>query len=272
MAGSGNGLAKSLKIRDLNAAVLAAIKGACVSMQLLIAPTRCWPGFTVPFDVFGIVQNGRRMYSHLGAYFGIFADVDIESDKYRWAGPTRFTMSAIARIINLRKPRARLWFLPGTVPKVCACSVADSWAVAGADEVIASVGETASAGVPLKFHDGESSVKWVRGACVCVSLYCAVLSLSLFLSVSVSLFVCLSVSLSLFLTFQSDSTSLCLHRYSLCSHQLLSLSCAPACRSVAESCTVSRVAMLGLALHQHCHHECSLGGARSLCCPVFINR
>jgi len=51
---------------------------------------------------------------HLSVTYAFIADVDHESERFRWAGGTRFVFSAVARLLNLRHYRIRLSFLPHT--------------------------------------------------------------------------------------------------------------------------------------------------------------
>jgi sphingosine kinase len=51
------------------------------------------------------------VHSFLEFEWAIVADIDLESEKYRFLGGLRFTVSAIKRIINLRLYRGRLSFL-----------------------------------------------------------------------------------------------------------------------------------------------------------------
>lgn len=94
--GSGNAMARSLQLLDPLAATLAVIKG-----------------HSRPLDLMSYRQEDQPpVYGHLEFFWGLLADADIESDKYRFAGPMRFTFSGIGRMLNLRKYRARLTFLP----------------------------------------------------------------------------------------------------------------------------------------------------------------
>eukprot|EP00050_Salpingoeca_kvevrii_P001306 m.166882 g.166882 ORF g.166882 m.166882 type:complete len:634 (+) comp10342_c0_seq2:2291-4192(+) len=94
--GSGNGMSMSLGAPNITAAMLGIIKGN-----------------TVPLDLMSIRQPGQpAFFSHMVVMWGLFADIDIESEKYRWMGPVRFTFSGVARILNMRKYRGRLHYLP----------------------------------------------------------------------------------------------------------------------------------------------------------------
>jgi diacylglycerol kinase family enzyme len=66
-------------------------------------------------DVFSIVQGATVLYSHLMVSWGFIADVDLESEKYRYLGEIRMTLMAIIRLIKLRKYRGRIYCLPPDV-------------------------------------------------------------------------------------------------------------------------------------------------------------
>lgn len=54
----------------------------------------------------------EKLYAFLSVTWGMVADVDIESEKYRCMGESRFLIGTIARIVGLRSYRGRLSFLP----------------------------------------------------------------------------------------------------------------------------------------------------------------
>lgn len=88
--GSGNGLARSVDTPDVPSAMLSIIKG-----------------HARPFDIVAVTQGERRYYSFLALFFGLIADVDIESENMRWLGAARMTVKAVQRLLKLRRPRAR---------------------------------------------------------------------------------------------------------------------------------------------------------------------
>ena len=57
------------------------------------------------------LANNKFVHSFLEFEWAIVADIDLESEKYRFLGGLRFTVGAIKRIINLRLYRGRLSFL-----------------------------------------------------------------------------------------------------------------------------------------------------------------
>ena len=81
--------------RDLTSAVYAVIRG-----------------YTQPLDICSVVTPTQKMYSFLSVAWGIISDVDIESEKYRYMGNTRFLVGAVVRILGLRIYRGRLSYLP----------------------------------------------------------------------------------------------------------------------------------------------------------------
>lgn len=69
-------------------------------------------GYTQPLDICSVVTPTQKMYSFLSVAWGIISDVDIESEKYRYMGNTRFLVGAVVRIMGLRIYRGRLSYLP----------------------------------------------------------------------------------------------------------------------------------------------------------------
>jgi len=99
-AGTGNGMAKSLlhaagETSSASNAVLAIIKGYKQSL-----------------DVCTILQGEKKFFSVLLMTWGLVADIDIESEKYRWMGSARFDFYAVVRIMNLRKYCGSIQFVP----------------------------------------------------------------------------------------------------------------------------------------------------------------
>ncbi|KAJ1974965.1 Sphingosine kinase 1 [Dimargaris cristalligena] len=97
--GTCNGLAKSLDLNSVEAATLAAIKGR-----------------THAADVMAVSRpDGSVIYGHLNMLWGLIADVDIESEKLRWAGSFRMNIWGVIRLLQLRKYQGRLHILPAPV-------------------------------------------------------------------------------------------------------------------------------------------------------------
>ncbi|CAN6457752.1 unnamed protein product [Victoria cruziana] len=76
-AGTGNGMAKSL---------LDSVEEACVASNATFAVIR---GHKRALDVATVLQEETRFFSVLMLSWGIIADIDIESEKYRWMGSAR---------------------------------------------------------------------------------------------------------------------------------------------------------------------------------------
>ncbi|KAH9505212.1 Sphingosine kinase 2 [Bulinus truncatus] len=66
----------------------------------------------VPMDLVIVQIPNRSIFSFLSVTWGIMADIDYESEKYRNLGEARFTLGAIRRIVGLRSYRGRISFLP----------------------------------------------------------------------------------------------------------------------------------------------------------------
>ena len=97
MLGSGNGLARCTEGYTALTAVFNIIKNHTSKLDLF----RVWQdGVAVPRIGFLLVHHG------------LVADIDIESERYRWAGSARFTFSGLQRILNLRKYPLKMWYLP----------------------------------------------------------------------------------------------------------------------------------------------------------------
>ncbi|KAJ1285710.1 hypothetical protein BS78_03G297800 [Paspalum vaginatum] len=99
-AGTGNGMVKSLlhaagETYSVSNAVFAIIKGYKQSL-----------------DVCTILQGETKFFSVLLMTWGLVADIDIESEKYRWMGSARFDFYAVVRIMNLRKYCGTIQFVP----------------------------------------------------------------------------------------------------------------------------------------------------------------
>ncbi|XP_059283257.1 sphingosine kinase 2-like isoform X2 [Lycium ferocissimum] len=90
-AGTGNGMAKSL---------LDAVGQSCTASNATLAIIR---GHKQSLDVATISQGQNRFFSVLMLAWGLIADIDIESEKYRWMGSARIDYYAIQRIFRLRR-------------------------------------------------------------------------------------------------------------------------------------------------------------------------
>lgn len=71
-------------------------------------------GTPKPLDMMHVryADNTTYFLSHLMMSWALIADVDIESENYRWAGSARFDINAVIRILKLRKYNAKIHYLP----------------------------------------------------------------------------------------------------------------------------------------------------------------
>nr|ACR36600.1 unknown [Zea mays] len=95
-AGTGNGMARSLlhaagEPFSVSNAVFAIIRGHKRAL-----------------DVTSVVQGNTRFFSVLMLTWGLVADVDIESEKYRWMGSARLEFYLLLRMLNLRRYNGRI--------------------------------------------------------------------------------------------------------------------------------------------------------------------
>ncbi|RDX65566.1 Sphingosine kinase 1, partial [Mucuna pruriens] len=88
-AGTGNGMAKSL---------LDSIGEPCAVAHAVLAIIR---GHKQPLDVATITQGETRFFSILMLAWGLVADIDIESEKYRWMGSARLDFYVSIPFYNL---------------------------------------------------------------------------------------------------------------------------------------------------------------------------
>lgn len=101
-AGTGNGMAKSL---------LDSVGYPCSAFNAALAIIR---GHKRSLDVVTVSQGKTRFFSVLMLAWGLVADIDIESEKWRWMGSARIELYAIQRIISLRKYNGRIHFVPAS--------------------------------------------------------------------------------------------------------------------------------------------------------------
>ncbi|KAJ7201988.1 hypothetical protein O6H91_Y491500 [Diphasiastrum complanatum] len=99
-AGTGNGMAKSL---------LDAAGEPCDASNATFAVIR---GHTQSLDVAKVVQGNVIFHSLLLLTWGFIADVDIESEKFRWLGSLRLDFYTLLRIMWLRHYDGKLAYLP----------------------------------------------------------------------------------------------------------------------------------------------------------------
>ncbi|XP_054762621.2 sphingosine kinase 2-like [Lytechinus pictus] len=69
-------------------------------------------GQAYPKDLVRIETSHQTVLSFLSVAWGLIADIDIESERFRFLGGTRFAVGTVQRILFLRKYPGRLSFLP----------------------------------------------------------------------------------------------------------------------------------------------------------------
>ncbi|KAJ4833902.1 Sphingosine kinase 1 [Turnera subulata] len=99
-AGTGNGMVKS---------ALDLVGEPCKATNAVLAIIR---GHKRTLDVATMVQGGVKYFSVLMLAWGLVADIDIESEKYRWMGSARLEFYAFQRIFNMRKYNGCISFVP----------------------------------------------------------------------------------------------------------------------------------------------------------------
>ncbi|KAK7327963.1 hypothetical protein VNO77_22057 [Canavalia gladiata] len=99
-AGTGNGMAKSL---------LDSVGDPCTVANAVLAIIR---GQKRQLDVATITQGEIRFFSILMLAWGLVADIDIESEKYRWMGSARLDFYGLCRIFNVRQYMGCVSFVP----------------------------------------------------------------------------------------------------------------------------------------------------------------
>ncbi|KAL0353149.1 UNVERIFIED_CONTAM: Sphingosine kinase [Sesamum angustifolium] len=99
-AGTGNGMVKSL---------LDSRGQPCSPFNATLAIIR---GHKRSLDVATISQGDTRFFSLLMLAWGLVADIDIESEIYRWMGSARLDFYALQRIFGLRSYNGSICFVP----------------------------------------------------------------------------------------------------------------------------------------------------------------
>ncbi|KAF7803540.1 sphingosine kinase 1-like isoform X1 [Senna tora] len=99
-AGTGNGMAKSL---------LDSVGNPCTPAHAVLSIIQ---GHKRPLDVATIRQGETTFFSVLMLAWGLVADIDIESEKYRWMGSARIDFYALTRIFRLRHYNGCVSFVP----------------------------------------------------------------------------------------------------------------------------------------------------------------
>lgn len=81
----------------------------CTASNSVLAIIR---GHKRSLDVSTILQGETKFFSVLMLAWGLIADIDIESEKYRWMGSARLDFYALLRVLRLRKYNGRVSFVP----------------------------------------------------------------------------------------------------------------------------------------------------------------
>ncbi|EYU27907.1 hypothetical protein ABFS82_13G113400 [Erythranthe guttata] len=101
-AGTGNGMVKSL---------LDSCGEPCAASNATMSIIR---GHKRSLDVATISQGDTKFFSMLMLAWGLVADIDIESEKYRWMGSARLDFYGLQRILGLRKYNGSIIFVPAS--------------------------------------------------------------------------------------------------------------------------------------------------------------
>uniref|UniRef100_A0A6N2KFS5 sphingosine kinase n=1 Tax=Salix viminalis TaxID=40686 RepID=A0A6N2KFS5_SALVM len=99
-AGTGNGMVKS---------TLDSAGEPCTTSNAVVAIIR---GHKCSLDVATILQGDTKFFSVLMLAWGLVADIDIESEKYRWMGSARLDFYGLQRMLSLRQYSGRISFVP----------------------------------------------------------------------------------------------------------------------------------------------------------------
>ncbi|CAF3580099.1 unnamed protein product [Adineta steineri] len=105
--GSGNAFAASI-IRHSKQPIAESVEKFVVQSAILIATHQ-----VLPYDMAVIdTCDGQRVFSFLSVEWAVIADVDCDSEKYRFLGGTRFTVEAVKRILRPRIYTGYIDYLP----------------------------------------------------------------------------------------------------------------------------------------------------------------
>jgi diacylglycerol kinase family enzyme len=106
--GSGNGLAASCGLWDVETAAVAMILGKTRSLDLasVLQPK------STGSDQIEQGMGGTRFYSFLSTVFGLLANLDIGTEHLRWMGEARYTHKVIQEALYLKPYPCRVAYLP----------------------------------------------------------------------------------------------------------------------------------------------------------------
>ncbi|KAJ2818555.1 Sphingosine kinase 1, partial [Coemansia erecta] len=97
--GTGNGLAKTIDCIWPEQAAVAIVRAQSRPIDIMSAT----------------MSSGLVEYCFLSLTWGLLGDIDIESERMRWAGAARLDLYGTLRLMNLRYYGGRLHYLPATV-------------------------------------------------------------------------------------------------------------------------------------------------------------
>ncbi|XP_019629056.1 PREDICTED: sphingosine kinase 2-like [Branchiostoma belcheri] len=106
-AGSGNGLCYSI-----NYALGEPFEEDRMFHSTFVLLKATMKGHTRPLDLMSVDTASQRRYAFLSFQWGFSADVDIESERYRYLGGSRFLFGSLHNLMKLRVYRGKLSFLP----------------------------------------------------------------------------------------------------------------------------------------------------------------
>ncbi|OUM61555.1 hypothetical protein PIROE2DRAFT_12420 [Piromyces sp. E2] len=69
-------------------------------------------GNEMPFDIIRASQGDKVFFGHLSLSWGVMADTDIQSDRYRFIGRYKYYLAGAFRIIFVNKYHGHLYYLP----------------------------------------------------------------------------------------------------------------------------------------------------------------
>lgn len=98
--GSGNGLCKSVSAIT-----------HCSTYNMINSTYNTLKGYTRPIDLFSVAQyNTPLTYGFLSVGWASISDIDLESERYRYCGGFRFTLSALIRLFCINQYNATLMY------------------------------------------------------------------------------------------------------------------------------------------------------------------
>ncbi|XP_066147813.1 sphingosine kinase 1-like isoform X2 [Euwallacea fornicatus] len=104
--GSGNGLARSIAHH---------CEEPYVPSPTLPAALAAVRGHSEAMDLVRVETMSHILFSFLSVGWGLLSDIDIESERLRVLGGTRFTVWSVARLIGLRSYKGKLWYIPSSI-------------------------------------------------------------------------------------------------------------------------------------------------------------